>query len=145
MSSGPRRRPRHWHGVNDGIPFPSSATRVLVDWECPPIGGAAQDGAYTRRPRDLAFPGSLRTRRQDMAYWPKTLRGNVLTVLLIVVGLPLLVFLAISLSGPLVWAGLALGALTWVAGYFWRRKIEKARERAWVGAFSFREEVVRMH
>ena len=80
-----------------------------------------------------------------MAYWPKTLRGNVLTVLLIVVGLPLLLFLAISLSGPLVWAGLALGALMWVAVYLWRRRIEKARERAWVGAFSFRDEVVRMH
>jgi membrane protein implicated in regulation of membrane protease activity len=72
-----------------------------------------------------------------MAYWPKTLRGNVLTVLLIVVGLPLLVFLAMSLSGPWVWAGLALVALTWVALYIWRRRIQRDRERAWVGAFSF--------
>ena len=80
-----------------------------------------------------------------MAYWPKTLRGSVLTVLLIVVGLSLLVFLAISLSGPLVWAGSALVALTSIALYLWRRRIEKARERAWVGAFSFRDEVVRMH
>ena len=52
-----------------------------------------------------------------MAYWPKTLRGNVLTVLLIVVGIPLAVIGAIALSGPLVW--------------------EHARERAWVGTFSF--------
>ena len=27
------------------------------------IGGAAQDGAYSRPARDLAFPGSLRPRR----------------------------------------------------------------------------------
>ena len=72
-----------------------------------------------------------------MAYWPKTLRGNVLTVLLIVVALPILVFLAISLSGRLIWAGLALVAFTWVALYIWRRRIQRARERAWVGAFSF--------
>jgi membrane protein implicated in regulation of membrane protease activity len=72
-----------------------------------------------------------------MAYWPKTLRGNVLTMLLIVVGLPLMVFLAISLSGPLVWGGLALVALTCVALYLWRRRVDRARERAWVGAFSF--------
>jgi len=79
-----------------------------------------------------------------MAYWPKTLRGNVLTVLLIVVGLPLLVFLAISLSGPLVWAGLALGALTWVAVYFWRRRVEHTRDRASVGAFSFGDMIASM-
>jgi hypothetical protein len=30
-------------------------------------GGAAQDGAHTRSDRDLAFPGSLRPRRQS---WP---------------------------------------------------------------------------
>jgi membrane protein implicated in regulation of membrane protease activity len=72
-----------------------------------------------------------------MAYWPKTLRGNILTVLLIVVGLPIAVFLVISLSGPLVWAGLALAALTWVALHIWRRRVQRARERAWVGAFSF--------
>jgi hypothetical protein len=40
------------HGRRD----PSSATHILVDWIGPPIGGAAQDGAYARRPRDLAFP-----------------------------------------------------------------------------------------
>jgi 4-amino-4-deoxy-L-arabinose transferase-like glycosyltransferase len=79
-----------------------------------------------------------------MAHWPKTLRGNVLTVLLIVVGVPLAVFIAISLSGPLVWAGLALVALACVALYRWRRRLEDARERAWVGAFSFGDVVASM-
>jgi 4-amino-4-deoxy-L-arabinose transferase-like glycosyltransferase len=72
-----------------------------------------------------------------MAHWPKTRRGNVLTVLLIVAATPLVVIVANALSGPLVWAGLALVALTCVALYIWRRKVDEARERAWVGAFSF--------
>lgn len=72
-----------------------------------------------------------------MAYWPKTLRGNVLTVLLIVVGIPLAVIGAIALSGPLVWAGLTLTTLLTVALYIWHRRVEHARERAWVGTFSF--------
>ena len=72
-----------------------------------------------------------------MAYWPKTLRGNILTVLLIAFGLPIAVVIAIALSGPLVWGGLALVAVTSVALFMWRRSVEHARERAGVGAFSF--------
>jgi hypothetical protein len=72
-----------------------------------------------------------------MAYWPKTVRGNIFTVFLIIVGLPLALFIAISLSGPLVWGGLALVAVTSVVLYIWRRTVEHARERASVGAFSF--------
>jgi 4-amino-4-deoxy-L-arabinose transferase-like glycosyltransferase len=79
-----------------------------------------------------------------MAYWPKTLRGNVLTVLLIVLGIPLAVITAISLSGPLVWAGLTLTALTCIALYIWRRRIDRARERAWVGSFSFGDMIASM-
>jgi 4-amino-4-deoxy-L-arabinose transferase-like glycosyltransferase len=79
-----------------------------------------------------------------MAYWPKTIRGNVLTVMLIVVGLPIAVIAAIALSGPLVWGGLAFVALASVALYFWRRTVERARERAWVGAFSFGDMVASM-
>jgi len=52
-----------------------------------------------------------------MAYWPKTVRGNIFTVFLIIVGLPLALFIAISLSGPLVWGGLALVAVTSVVLY----------------------------
>ena len=63
-----------------------------------------------------------------MAYWPKTLRGNVLTVLLIVVGLPIAVIVAI----------------TFVALYVWRRIVQHARERDWVGAFSFGDMVASM-
>jgi membrane protein implicated in regulation of membrane protease activity len=79
-----------------------------------------------------------------MAYWPKTLRGNIFRVLLIVVGIPLALIIVVALSGPLVWAGLALTALTSVALYLWRRKVERARERAWVGAFSFGDIIANM-
>jgi hypothetical protein len=83
-----------------------------------------------------------------MAHWPKTLRGNILTVLLIVAATPLVVMVvaivATALSGPLVWGGLALIALTSVALYIWRRRVDDARERAWVGAFSFGDVVASM-
>jgi membrane protein implicated in regulation of membrane protease activity len=79
-----------------------------------------------------------------MAHWPKTLRGNVLTVLLIVVAMPLVVIVATALSGPFVWAGLGLVALTCVALYIWRRRTDTARERAWAGAFSFGDVVASM-
>jgi membrane protein implicated in regulation of membrane protease activity len=83
-----------------------------------------------------------------MAHWPKTLRGNILTVLLIVAATPVVVMVvaivATALSGPLVWGGLALVALTSVALYIWRRRVDDARERAWVGAFSFGDVVASM-
>jgi len=79
-----------------------------------------------------------------MAYWPKTLRGNIFTVLLIVVGTPLALIIVVALSGPLVWAGLALTGLAFVALYLWRRRVEQARERAWVGAFSFGDMIAGM-
>lgn len=79
-----------------------------------------------------------------MAYWPKTLRGNVLTVLLISVGAPIALIGAIALSGPWVWGGLTLVAFTSVALYIWRHTVEHRRERAWVGAFSFGDMVASM-
>jgi membrane protein implicated in regulation of membrane protease activity len=79
-----------------------------------------------------------------MAHWPKTLRGNILTALLIVVGLPILAIVVIALSGPLVWGGLTLVAITSIAVYIWRRIVDRARERAWVGAFSFGDMVASM-
>jgi hypothetical protein len=80
-----------------------------------------------------------------MAYWPKTVRGNIFTVSLLVVGLPILLIVVVALSGPVVWASLALVALTCVGAYIWRRRIDNARERAWVGSFSFGDVVARMH
>jgi hypothetical protein len=79
-----------------------------------------------------------------MAHWPKTVRGNVLTFLLIVVAAPVVVWLAIALSGPVVWASVAVLAAIPILIYTWRRRAESARRRAYVGAFTFGDAVRRL-
>jgi Flp pilus assembly protein TadB len=80
-----------------------------------------------------------------MAHWPKTVRGNVVAVVLIVAVAPTVLIAAVALSGPLIWAALIAIAITSVAVYVWRRRLESARERAWVGQFSFGSVVASMH
>jgi hypothetical protein len=63
---------------------------------------------------------------------------------LVVLVTPLVVWIAVSLSGPMVWASLAVASLISLAVYAWRRRIESARERAWVGELSFGDVVDRM-
>jgi membrane protein implicated in regulation of membrane protease activity len=79
-----------------------------------------------------------------MAHWPKTVSGNLFMFALVVMIAPLVVWIAVALSGPLVWASLAVVALLSLALYAWRRRVESARERAWVGQFSFGDVVRRM-
>ena len=79
-----------------------------------------------------------------MAHWPKSIFGNVILFLLALGIVPIVVWMAVSLSGPLVWAALAAVALACVAVYAWRFRAERARERAWVGAFSFGDVIERM-
>jgi membrane protein implicated in regulation of membrane protease activity len=79
-----------------------------------------------------------------MAHWPKTVSGNLFVFALVVLVTPIVVWIAVSLSGPLVWASLAIVALASVALYAWRRRVESARDRAWVGQFSFGDVVRRM-
>jgi hypothetical protein len=43
-----------------------------------------------------------------------------------------------------VWATLGVVALGSLVLYLWRRKVEAARERAWVGSFSFGDVIARM-
>jgi membrane protein implicated in regulation of membrane protease activity len=76
---------------------------------------------------------------------PKTLSGIVLVLscaaLAIVVGgvlVPNLVAL-----GPWMWGGLALVAIAVVAIVIHMRRVEAARERAWVDSFSFGDVVAR--
>jgi membrane protein implicated in regulation of membrane protease activity len=79
-----------------------------------------------------------------MAHRPKTVLGNVLLFLL-TLGIAAFAVWVVSLTGPLVWASLAVAAISSVAVYAWRRRVEAARERAWVGEFSFGDVVARMH
>jgi membrane protein implicated in regulation of membrane protease activity len=76
-----------------------------------------------------------------MAHWPKTISGNIFTVALAIIVVPMLVWFLISLPAAFQ-LGLGVVALACVALYVWRRKLESARERNWVGEFSF-EDVVR--
>jgi hypothetical protein len=79
-----------------------------------------------------------------MAHWPKTVRGNLLTFVLILALAPVVVWLAVALSGPIVWASLAVLAAIPVVLYAWRRRVETAKQKAYVGAFTFGDAVQRM-
>ena len=77
-----------------------------------------------------------------MAHWPKTISGNIFTIALAAIVIPMLVWFLLTL--PALFQ-LALGAvaLGCVALYLWRRRLESARERNWVGEFSFGDVVAR--
>jgi hypothetical protein len=79
-----------------------------------------------------------------MAHWPKTVRGNLLTFVLIIFFAPFVAWVAVALSGPIVWASLAVLAATPVVLYAWRRRVEAAKQTAYVGAFTFGDAVDRM-
>jgi hypothetical protein len=77
-----------------------------------------------------------------MAHWPKTISGNIFTIALAIIVVPMLVWFLVSL--PAVFQlGLGAVALACVALSVWRRKLESARERNWVGEFSFGDVVRR--
>jgi hypothetical protein len=78
-----------------------------------------------------------------MAHWPKTVSGNLLIFLFTIAVAPIVVWAAVVLSGPLVWAGLTVAAVAIAGSLVWRRRLEAARERAWVGSFSFGDVVRR--
>jgi hypothetical protein len=77
-----------------------------------------------------------------MAHWPKTVSGNLFTFALILLVAPLLVWFVITLPTWVfgVFGAIALGA---VALVLWRRRLDAAREKAWVGEFSFGDVVRR--
>jgi 4-amino-4-deoxy-L-arabinose transferase-like glycosyltransferase len=77
-----------------------------------------------------------------MAHWPKTISGNVFTIALAMLVVPMLVWFVIALPA-LFQMGLAAIALACVAFSVWRHKLERARERNWVGEFSFGDVVRR--
>ena len=75
-----------------------------------------------------------------MAQWPRTVRGNLLTLLFVGVSLWFLVQISLALSGVAVWvlvALLAVVASATLAVYWWRRRAETALEIATIDAPSF--------
>ena len=77
-----------------------------------------------------------------MAHWPKTISGNVFTIALAILVVPMLVWFLIALPG-IFQLGLGAVALASVAFFVWRQRLESARERNWVGEFSFGDVVRR--
>lgn len=75
-----------------------------------------------------------------MAHWPRTVRGNLLTLLFVGVSVWFLVQGLVALSGVGVWvllAVLAVVASASLAVYGWRRRAETALEIATIDAPSF--------
>jgi len=77
-----------------------------------------------------------------MAHWPKTISGNIFTIALAILVVPMLVWFLIALPG-IFQLGLGAVALASVAFFVWRQRLESARERNWVGEFSFGDVVRR--
>ena len=78
-----------------------------------------------------------------MAQWPKTATGRSFYIALIALVVPLTVWFLMTVPSYVLYA-LGMVAIVSVALYLWRRKLDAARERDWVGEFSFGDVVGRM-
>ena len=78
-----------------------------------------------------------------MAHWPKTGTGRAFYIALFAVVVSFSVWLLMTVPSYVIYA-LGVVALVSVALYLWRRKLDAAREKAWVGEFSFGDVVGRM-
>ena len=78
-----------------------------------------------------------------MIHRPRSVIGYVFVSMIALALTPMVVSLAGSLSSPWLWAAIAVIAVTSISYVVWRRRVEAARERAWVGSFSFGDVVAR--
>ena len=79
-----------------------------------------------------------------MALWPKTVRGNLFTLMLLAVAAIAVVQLSVALSGPFVWGSLAVTALTCAGVVIWRRRVLAAHDLTVAEAWSFGDVSKRM-
>lgn len=79
-----------------------------------------------------------------MVHWPKSIYGNAMLFLVTLGALGIAVPLAAAVPASLLGAFAAAVALTIAVLFVWRRRVEAARERAWVGEFSFGDVIARM-
>ncbi|HEX6843493.1 MAG TPA: hypothetical protein VF235_00110 [Actinomycetota bacterium] len=75
---------------------------------------------------------------------PKTVRGWLLTLILVVPPVFLVTNMKVIFASPILWTAIAAAALVYGAFRLWRRREDAARERAWVGEFSFADSVRRV-
>jgi hypothetical protein len=78
-----------------------------------------------------------------MARWPRTVPGKSFFFASIAVVVPLAVWFLVTVPSYVLWT-LGLIAIISVALFLWRRRLDAAREKAWVGEFSFGDVVGRM-
>jgi hypothetical protein len=79
----------------------------------------------------------------DMVHRPRSVIGYVFLVLGALGSGYVLLSLLDALPGMWVWGSLAVIVVVSLVVVTWRRRVEAARERAWVGSFSFAEVVNR--
>jgi hypothetical protein len=79
-----------------------------------------------------------------MVHWPKSVYGNGLLFLVALGVVGIVGSIAAVVPSSLLGASAAAVALTWAGLYVRRRRVEAARERAWVGQFSFGDVIARM-
>jgi hypothetical protein len=96
--------------------------------------------ATTSRPCLLRF---LEIEEAKMIHRPRSVIGYVILFMLVLGLVPMVVSLAGSLSSPFLWVAIAVVAVMSMSYVLWRRRVEAARERAWVGSFSFGDVVAR--
>ncbi len=75
--------------------------------------------------------------------WPKTGTGRAFYIGLIAVVVPFTVWFVMTAPSYVLFA-IGVVALVGVGLSLWRRKLDAAREKAWVGEFSFGDVVGRM-
>ena len=78
-----------------------------------------------------------------MVHRPRSVIGYVIVFMIALALTPMVVSLAGSWSSPWLWAAIAVIAVTSISYVARRRRVEAARERAWVGSFSFGDVVAR--
>ena len=79
-----------------------------------------------------------------MAHLPSSTIGRIYVLILIAAAIPLLVWVGVTLSGPIVWLCLGIVTLVVTAILVRRRQIEAARERAYDPTLGFTNVVARM-
>jgi hypothetical protein len=78
-----------------------------------------------------------------MAQWPKTTTGRSFYIASFAVVASFTLWFVMTVPSYVLYA-FGVMALASVGFYLWRRKLDAARERAWVGEFSFGDVVGRM-
>lgn len=79
-----------------------------------------------------------------MAHLPSTLIGRLYLLFFVAAGIPLIVWVSVVLSGPVVWISIAAVALVVLAVVLRIRQLDARRERAYDPTLGFANVVAKM-